>query len=259
MFRKTFKRSIFQERRVFNLEQEANQHKTDLTKQRQFLKQLLVTKNYQKLFTRYETQPQLPPRSHKYTQEMRQNDISQLQQDKDSMDIYIKALTEDNKTSKIQEKLKAIMQYNHYQPQPIQEGIPHFLKTDLEQWKKEFENRNLPQIQTNQSRPIPVIISEAWSWSKVARTFGSRIFYGILIMTGLSVVMEQQGMIKGSMSGSEVQPLTSNTTVTFEDVQGVDEAKEELQEVVEFLKRPDKFMELGGKLPKGVLLYGPPG
>jgi cell division protease FtsH len=47
--------------------------------------------------------------------------------------------------------------------------------------------------------------------------------------------------------------------VTFADVAGVDEAKEELQEIIEFLKEPTKFQKLGGKIPKGVLLLGPPG
>jgi len=54
------------------------------------------------------------------------------------------------------------------------------------------------------------------------------------------------------MTGEEVN-------VTFQDVAGADEAKEEMQEVVEFLKKPDKFIEIGAKIPKGVLLYGAPG
>lgn len=56
---------------------------------------------------------------------------------------------------------------------------------------------------------------------------------------------------------NEVHPEEIN--VTFGDVKGVDEAKQELLEIVEFLKNPDKFSSLGGKLPKGVLLVGPPG
>ncbi len=51
----------------------------------------------------------------------------------------------------------------------------------------------------------------------------------------------------------------SDVKVTFNDVAGVDEAKEELLEIVEFLKTPDKFTRLGGRIPKGVLLVGPPG
>ncbi len=51
----------------------------------------------------------------------------------------------------------------------------------------------------------------------------------------------------------------SNNKVTFKEVAGVDEAIEELQEIVEFLKSPGKFTSFGGKIPKGVLCIGPPG
>src|SRR4029450_10171720 len=53
--------------------------------------------------------------------------------------------------------------------------------------------------------------------------------------------------------------LGNKTVVTFQDVAGVDEAKTELQEVVEFLKYPEKFNQLGARIPRGVLLVGPPG
>ncbi|XP_050510032.1 ATP-dependent zinc metalloprotease YME1L [Diabrotica virgifera virgifera] len=59
--------------------------------------------------------------------------------------------------------------------------------------------------------------------------------------------------------GNQVEVDPEEIHVTFEDVKGVDEAKQELKDVVEFLRSPEKFSTLGGKLPKGVLLVGPPG
>jgi cell division protease FtsH len=62
------------------------------------------------------------------------------------------------------------------------------------------------------------------------------------------------------MGKSKAKLMTEeDVKVTFEDVAGVDEAKEDLQEVVEFLEAPEKFHRLGGKIPKGVLMVGPPG
>ncbi|CAH8590189.1 unnamed protein product [Heterobilharzia americana] len=56
-----------------------------------------------------------------------------------------------------------------------------------------------------------------------------------------------------------VASFAENVNVTFSDVQGCDEVKKELQDIVEFLRNPEKFNHIGAKLPKGVLLVGPPG
>ena len=74
--------------------------------------------------------------------------------------------------------------------------------------------------------------------------------------------MKRMGPGMGVMSFSKSKAklfAESETKVTFADVAGIDEAKEELQEVVEFLRSPGKFQKLGGKIPKGVLLLGAPG
>ncbi len=74
--------------------------------------------------------------------------------------------------------------------------------------------------------------------------------------------MKKMGPGMGVMSFSKSKAkifAQSDTKVSFADVAGIDEAKEELQEVVEFLCTPDKFQKLGGRIPKGVLLVGPPG
>ena len=57
---------------------------------------------------------------------------------------------------------------------------------------------------------------------------------------------------------AQIEP-NSASSVTFEDVAGLEEAREELQEVVDFLRTPKKYERLGARVPKGILLYGPPG
>jgi cell division protease FtsH len=84
------------------------------------------------------------------------------------------------------------------------------------------------------------------------------------LMLGLLAFMMRQAQAGNnqamSFGRSRARMLTSDTpSVTFQDVAGVDEAKQELAEVVEFLKEPEKFLALGAQIPKGVLMVGPPG
>lgn len=91
-------------------------------------------------------------------------------------------------------------------------------------------------------------------------------WFPILLLIGVYIFVMRQmqgGGGKGGAMGfgkSRARMLTQdNNKVMFKDVAGIDEAKEELEEIVEFLRDPGKFQRLGGKIPKGCLLIGPPG
>ncbi|MGH9327118.1 MAG: ATP-dependent metallopeptidase FtsH/Yme1/Tma family protein, partial [Terriglobia bacterium] len=86
----------------------------------------------------------------------------------------------------------------------------------------------------------------------------------LIILVGVWIFFMRQMQSGGnkalSFGKSRARMLSSQQKkVTFKDVAGVDEAKEELYEIIEFLKEPQKFQKLGGRIPKGVLLVGPPG
>lgn len=83
----------------------------------------------------------------------------------------------------------------------------------------------------------------------------------IILIVFWIAMMKQQGGGKAFSFGKSKAKMFSGekNKITFKDVAGVDEPKEELQEIIEFLKEPKKFQRLGGKIPKGVLLVGPPG
>ncbi|KAK5018436.1 i-AAA protease yme1 [Cryomyces antarcticus] len=111
-------------------------------------------------------------------------------------------------------------------------------------------------------QPLYVVVDESlgnsiFKWAKFLFWFGLTCYLTLVLIT---LVIDASGMLKkvaGAGKDSEAKPELQTTR--FSDVHGCDEAKEELQELVEFLKAPDKFSTLGGKLPKGVLLVGPPG
>jgi len=96
-------------------------------------------------------------------------------------------------------------------------------------------------------------------WQLLSSVLPVVLIFGLLYFLFMRQI-RQAGHGAMSFGKSRAKMLTKDTNkVTFANVAGIDEAKEEVQEIIEFLKDPKKFSKLGGRIPKGVLLMGPPG
>lgn len=109
--------------------------------------------------------------------------------------------------------------------------------------------------------PLHVVVEETigsviFKWVKMLLYFALFTYLSFAIVTMLIEGFQAFRKVGGK---NDNEAKAEQQTVKFSDVHGCDEAMEELQELVEFLKNPEKFSNLGGKLPKGVLLVGPPG
>ncbi|MGD0709018.1 MAG: ATP-dependent zinc metalloprotease FtsH [Anaerolineaceae bacterium] len=112
------------------------------------------------------------------------------------------------------------------------------------------------------SDKIAIQVEQPSSWIGILTAVGTILPVIILVVAFYFLFRQAQGSNNAAMSfGKSRARMFSgdHPTVTFEDVAGVDESKEELSEVVEFLREPQKFIALGARIPKGVLLVGPPG
>lgn len=151
--------------------------------------------------------------------------------------------------------------FRENQAQYIPEEGPHFqsrvtkgefIVEKLEKWQEDYPESK---------RIYPMM--------KQRRDYQSMIFtWGFFFLILLAIVFFTRRMASGAAGGqifnigkskAALFDAESQIKVTFNDVAGLDEAKEEVEEVVQFLKNPKKYTELGGKIPKGALLVGPPG
>ncbi|KAJ9251250.1 hypothetical protein DTO195F2_7885 [Paecilomyces variotii] len=109
--------------------------------------------------------------------------------------------------------------------------------------------------------PLYVVVEESlgsavFRWIKFLLYFGFFTYMSLVLVT---ILIETTGVLKNVRGPQNNEAQPQQQKVRFSDVHGCDEAKDELQELVEFLLNPERFSTLGGKLPKGVLLVGPPG
>ncbi|KAJ2491153.1 hypothetical protein IWW37_002504 [Coemansia sp. RSA 2050] len=131
-----------------------------------------------------------------------------------------------------------------------------------EDYARQQQQQNRDNLNSGTAdQPVHVVLQEKSSsavWTGV-KWIISTLLYAFCILTLVNIVLESTGMMKATNVSTEFKPEPMKTPVRFTDVQGCEEAKGELEELVQFLKNPQDFTEVGGKLPKGVLLTGPPG
>ncbi len=144
---------------------------------------------------------------------------------------------------------------------------PHYVMSigSVEVASSKMDKINEQIIKEKKQQPVELKIEDRINWSAVMVNFG----LPILIFIGLWIfILRRMGGGPGGPGGqifnigkSKATLFDGNSKVntTFADVAGLDEAKDEVMEVVDFLKNPKKYTVLGGKIPKGVLLVGPPG
>jgi cell division protease FtsH len=108
------------------------------------------------------------------------------------------------------------------------------------------------------SAAVPVLAAQSFTEELQGWALNWEPVFGILFFVAIIVVMWRMLKVMPRVKPQQIKP-SSDQAITFADIAGVDEAKAELQEIVEFLRDPKSFHALGAKVPKGILLHGPPG
>ncbi|KAJ9080151.1 i-AAA protease yme1 [Entomophthora muscae] len=231
------------ERRLGELESEANQDPTNASKQAAFYKELYNAGYHSIVISRFENYD--------------------LGADFECLETYVLSLIQLSQNEKVVGRvLTSIQNKEAFRGLKVPHGASNqdLLRIITEKYPTQKDNI-FSGAMGSHGQPIRVIVEEATRVSmwKTVRSVGSGIAYVFLALTFISLVLENTGVSKNTVKPMPEFEPDSQAPISFEDVQGVDEAKMEMVELVEFLKDPSRFNAMGGKLPKGVLLTGPPG
>ena len=118
----------------------------------------------------------------------------------------------------------------------------------------------LNEIDTLATVQIKISPLSANVWLSILISLLPTIIFCVIMIVIFRALLRSQGGAGGAMDfGKSTANLVRSKTVTFNDVAGCEEEKQELVEVVDFLKNPRKYSEIGARIPKGIILFGPPG
>ncbi len=120
------------------------------------------------------------------------------------------------------------------------------------------ESLLLKELEAQQVKFGGHIESPSWIWNALVWLVPFA-FIALIYGVGMRRIAQIKGPLTFGKNQAKIYDQSSRVQVTFQDVAGVDEAKLELEEIVDFLRQPAKYQRLGGRIPKGVLLVGPPG
>ncbi|XP_055084779.1 ATP-dependent zinc metalloprotease YME1L1-like isoform X2 [Periophthalmus magnuspinnatus] len=163
-----------------------------------------------------------------------------------------------NKTRRLQSGFDRPIEPEGFTPSFMKSFLTREKVADVESLDSLLKNKNIPDGQQESFKrgfAEGFLKAQALTQRTQDSLRRTRLILLVLLLVGIYGISKTPFL---SGLDSAVDPVQMKN-VTFEHVKGVEEAKNELQEVVEFLKNPQKFTALGGKLPKGVLLVGPPG
>ena len=192
--------------------------------------------------------------------------FEKLLQDGDVKEVTLvinKRIVEVTLTENALRKQRISEEINNRSPFSISQG-PQYQITIFspESFKEDFEEIQNALEDTNPSKQLAVRVTERQDFGSWFLSWG---FFFILVFAFLFLMRRMTGGGAGGQifnigkSRAALFDAENKVKITFNDVAGLDEAKEEVEEIVQFLKNPSKYTNLGGKIPKGALLVGPPG